>query len=145
MKNLYGIIDSDFVLDERIKSSSYYLLDWPLSRVLLKNNSLFPWLILVPRCLNAIEITDLSKQDRMQLMDEVYSASLVMQDLYKPAKMNTGALGNIVSQLHIHVVARFKDDTLWPHGIWQANVAEQVYADVRDVIDPLLAGLSKIF
>jgi len=145
MDNLNKQIATEFILDRRIESSTFHLIDWPLSRVFLKNNSLFPWLILVPVCFNVIEISSLSKEDRIQLMDEIYSASLVMQDLYKPDKINTGSLGNIVSQLHIHVVARYQHDLLWPHGVWQGNLEEQPYLDVSEVRGQLVERLSAYF
>ncbi len=139
------VLNNNFILDERLGSSCFYLLDWPLSRVLLKNNALFPWLILVPRLPNVKEITELSKAERTQLMDEIYHASIVLQDFYKPEKINTGALGNIVNQLHIHVVARYKSDALWPQGIWQANVKEQPYSAPQELCDNLTIKLHSIF
>lgn len=116
-----------FVIDSRIHTSSLWLGDWPLSSVYLKNDSNFPWLILVPRATNAQEIYQLSTTDRHTLMNEIAALSVIVEDVFKPDKLNIGALGNIVSQLHIHVVARFKTDKLWPHGIWQPTLAAVPY------------------
>lgn len=89
-----------------------------LSRALLMNDSRFPWLILVPARADVREIIDLAPDDRALLWDEVMQASHVMRDLYKPDKLNMGALGNLVPQLHIHVIARFCDDAAWPGPVW---------------------------
>ena len=116
-----------FQLDERIQSSCFTLTDWPLSRVLLKNEAGYPWFLLVPRKNNIQEIHQLTKEERELLMEEVNQLSLVLNAFYKPEKLNIGALGNIVSQLHIHLVARSKQDALWPHGIWQSSFTATPY------------------
>lgn len=130
-----------FELDPQIAASSFFIIDWPLSRVLLKNNANFPWFILVPRRPNLTEMTQLSQDERYQLMDEINHASRIVQDRYKPDKVNIGALGNIVSQCHLHVIARFKQDLLWPHSIWQAGVEEKPYV----AVDSLLVELKSVF
>ena len=135
----------DFQLDERLNSSSFTLLDWPLSRILLKNNSEYPWMILVPRRANITEITQLTPADRYQLMDEMHALSQIMRDCFLPEKINIGALGNIVSQLHVHVVARYRDDALWPQGLWQANVTETAYVETEALMTTLQAHLSLYF
>lgn len=117
-----------FVIDEAIASSCFILKQWPLSTVLLKNNASFPWLILVPNRPQVYEIEQLSTEDGYQLVDEIKMLSSIAQQYFKPDKLNIGALGNIVSQLHIHVVARYKHDALWPHGVWQAGLASNPYS-----------------
>lgn len=116
-----------FEIDERIHASSFWLGDWALSSVYLKNDANFPWAILVPRE-NAIqEIYQLSEEQRCMLINEVAALSEIIQDVFKPDKLNVGALGNMVSQLHVHVVARFKTDTMWPYGVWQAAAVSVPY------------------
>ena len=137
-------INDDFQLDERLLASSFQLVDWPLSRVLLKNNADYPWFILVPRRQHLTEISDFSKSDRYQLMDEIHQLSLVVQDLFKPDKINIGALGNIVAQFHMHVVARFHHDPLWPQGIWQSTTKEKSYVESNTLIVDLKSRLSSI-
>lgn len=110
-----------FHIDERILSTSVILAEWPLSTVLLKNEKNYPWLILVPRKENVQEIYQLDAKDRALLMEEIHQLSLIMQDYFNPEKLNIGALGNIVAQLHIHVVGRKSNDPLWPQGIWQTE------------------------
>lgn len=117
----------DFEVDSRISDSSFWLGNWSLSSVYLKNEANFPWVILVPREKNLREIYQLSQTGCQQLMHEITRLSEVMNDYFKPDKLNVGALGNIVEQLHIHIVARFKQDKLWPHGIWQPDFSPANY------------------
>ena len=130
-----------FTVDERITSSCRQLIDWPLSRVLLKNNAHYPWLILVPRIRGIQDIDELSRDNRNLLMEEISSLSLIVRAQFTPDKINVGALGNKVSQLHIHVVARFKSDPLWPEGIWQASQTELAYPiDEYERLSSCLSG-----
>ena len=117
----------NFEVDRRIQTSAFFLGDWPLCCVYLKNEANFPWIILVPRVANVQEIHQLPDTNHSQLMREVVALSKIMQDVFNPDKLNIGALGNIVSQLHLHVVGRFKTDILWPHGIWQPNITAVPY------------------
>ena len=107
-----------FILDDRLASDTIDLLDLPLCRILLMNDRRFPWLILVPRYNGLSEIHDLSVSDQSTLIFEVTSASKTLEKLFKPEKINVAALGNMVSQLHIHVIARFKEDKAWPNPVW---------------------------
>ncbi|MFZ4077456.1 MAG: HIT domain-containing protein [Legionellaceae bacterium] len=136
--------EDNFHLDERLQSSTFFLIDWPLSRVLLKNNAFYPWFVLVPRTSNLTELTQLSQGARYQLMDEVQQVSLVVQDIFKPSKLNVGTLGNIVHQFHMHVVARFFDDPLWPEGIWQSATPEKAYEEPEILISRLIDKLSEV-
>lgn len=130
---------NEFCIDHRIASTCFDLGDWPLSRVLLKNNAEYPWLILVPRLESIQEIDELPKKSRYQLMDEISQISSIVRSYFKPDKLNVAYLGNIVSQLHIHIVARFTKDKLWPQGIWQASQENIPYAD--KVLIPLVDDL----
>jgi diadenosine tetraphosphate (Ap4A) HIT family hydrolase len=116
-----------FKIDERLSETSIYLVDWPLSRVLLKNESQVPWFVLVPRRTGIEEIYQLLPADRQMLMEEINQLSLVIKEFFKPKKLNIGALGNIVGQLHGHVVGREVNDPWWPQGIWQSSLPGQVY------------------
>ncbi|HAU1295592.1 TPA: HIT domain-containing protein [Legionella pneumophila] len=118
-----------FCIDDRIKSSSFILGEWPLSTVLLKNDASYPWFILVPRRMDIQEIYQLEKSDRFLLIEEINQLSLLASDYFKPDKLNIGALGNIVPQLHIHIVIRRKSDPLWPQGIWQASMPSIPYLE----------------
>ncbi len=107
-----------FVLDSRLAADTVHVGDLPLSSVLLMNDARFPWLILVPRREGASEITDLGPEDAAALMEEIRLATRVMLELSKPDKVNVGALGNVVAQLHVHVVGRFRSDPAWPGPVW---------------------------
>jgi diadenosine tetraphosphate (Ap4A) HIT family hydrolase len=95
----------------------------PLCRALLMKDSRFPWLILVPERQEIREIHELAPEDRKQLVEEIAQVSEALERLFHPAKLNVGALGNIVPQLHVHVVARFETDPAWPGPVWGSGPA----------------------
>lgn len=111
----------EFELDETLAADTVDVGQWSLCRVLLMNDSRYPWLILVPARVNRTEIHDLDPADQSLLMTEIDRASRVLSRLYAPHKINIGALGNLVPQLHIHVVARFRTDDAWPGPVWGAH------------------------
>ncbi|KPH60732.1 HIT domain-containing protein [Pseudoalteromonas sp. NEC-BIFX-2020_002] len=92
--------------------------DWPLCKVLLMNDSQYPWFILVPRQAGLKESIDLSDDDQILLMKESAKLSRLLQSIFNPDKLNVAALGNMVPQLHIHHIARFKTDVAWPAPVW---------------------------
>ncbi len=139
---LSEIQEASFSLDERLQSSCFTLIDWPLSRVLLKNHADYPWLILVPRKMHVTEMTELTELEQKQLMCEINTASQIMQRIFQTDKINVGALGNVVSQFHFHIVGRYRHDPLWPQGIWQAANIEKKYTDPQSVIEQLMPALS---
>jgi len=110
--------ESAFALDPRLTADTVEVGDLALCRVLLMDDARFPWLILVPRRPDVSEITDLSEADAADLWREIRIATRVMQALSKPDKVNVGALGNVVAQLHVHVVGRFLSDPAWPGPVW---------------------------
>lgn len=111
-------MDSGFVLDPRLQGDTVPVGDLALCSVLLMNDARFPWLILVPRRADVSELTDLSPEDATTLMAEIRLATGVMLVLAKPDKVNVGALGNMVAQLHVHVIGRFLSDPAWPGPVW---------------------------
>lgn len=114
----------------------------PLCRVLLMNDRRFPWLILVPERESVREIYELPAEDRAQLMEEIAQASAGLTRLFQPEKLNVGALGNIVPQLHVHVVARFSTDAAWPGPVWGSGAAEPYSdAETKEVRDRLASLL----
>jgi diadenosine tetraphosphate (Ap4A) HIT family hydrolase len=112
-----------FRLDPRLAADTLPVGSLELSRVLLMNDSRFPWLILVPERDGLTELTDLAPADRATLMEEIAAASRALQAAAQPDKINFGALGNIVRQLHVHVVARREGDCAWPGPVWGAGTA----------------------
>jgi diadenosine tetraphosphate (Ap4A) HIT family hydrolase len=109
---------TDFSLDPRLAADTFPVGDLDLCGVLLLNDARFPWFVLVPRIPGLAELTDLSEEQSAQVMREIRIATRVMLALSKPDKVNVGALGNIVSQLHIHVIGRFRSDPAWPGPVW---------------------------
>ena len=107
-----------FELHPQLEKDTFFVKDLQLCRVLLMNNSLYPWFILVPKKNNLIEIIDLLPEDQNLLMKEISIISKILKIKLNPDKINIAALGNIVSQLHIHIIARFKDDLTFPKPIW---------------------------
>lgn len=114
---------SDFALDPRIAANTHFVAALRLCDVLLMNDSRFPWLILVPRINDAVEITHLSEEQKTDLWNEVDQASRALLGQTHCDKLNVGALGNIVRQLHVHVIARFTGDAAWPGPVWGAGTA----------------------
>ena len=108
----------DFTVDPVITSLTVPLADWPLSRVFLYNDSRYHWGLLVPRRAGAVEIADLSADDQALLMGEMVKLSALVRGLPGVEKLNVGALGNMVPQLHVHVIGRHKGDPAWPGPVW---------------------------
>jgi diadenosine tetraphosphate (Ap4A) HIT family hydrolase len=104
--------------------------DLPLSRLLIHNDANYPWLLLVPRRRGACEIIDLDERDQSQLMIEIVRISRALNDITACHKLNIAAIGNLVPQLHVHVVARRRDDAAWPKPVW-GTVAARSY-DLAD-------------
>lgn len=105
--------------------------DLPLSRVLVVNDANFPWVMLVPRREEIVEIVDLDEVERTQLMSEIALVSNALREVTKCDKLNVAALGNVVPQLHVHIVARRKTDSAWPKPVWGA--AQAVPIDPLDL------------
>ncbi len=110
--------DPNFDLHAQLEADTVPLVDWPLARLLLMNDRRFPWIILVPRVSGASEIFDLPASARTVLWREVDAAASKLKAETRALKINIGALGNIVRQLHIHVVARNEGDGAWPGPVW---------------------------
>ena len=113
----------DFALHERLEADTAFISDLPLTRVLLMRDARYPWLILVPRRPGAVDLDSLAQDDLRDLFLEARSASLALKRLFTPDRINVGALGNMVTQLHLHVIARFEDDDAWPGPVWGAHPA----------------------
>ena len=107
-----------FKLHERLENDTIELGEFDLCKVLLSNDSNYPWVILVPKKDDIKEIHDLTEDEQQTLMKEISRVSHFVKEEFDADKVNIGALGNLVPQLHIHVVARYKDDVSWPGPIW---------------------------
>ncbi len=121
-----------FELHARLVADTFEVSRLPLSRVLLMNDSRFPWLLLVPERHGAVEIIDLAPADQVQLMAEIRLVSQAMKELFRPEKLNVAAIGNIVRQLHVHVIARNPGDAAWPGPVWGTQPAPPY--ELRDAV-----------
>jgi diadenosine tetraphosphate (Ap4A) HIT family hydrolase len=136
-----------FVLDPRLEADTMALGDTALSRVLLMNDARFPWLILVPRRADLAELADLAPQERSTLMEEIVAVSAALSKRRGVDKINVGALGNVVRQLHVHIVGRSVNDAAWPHPVWGLGArqpydrvaAENISRELAEALTPILA------
>ena len=107
-----------FVLDSRLQADCIFIGEMRLCSLLLMNDQRWPWVILVPRKKNMIELFDLQDADQVLLHAETKRAAHALSDLTHCDKLNIGTIGNVVRQLHMHVVARRENDTNWPNTVW---------------------------
>lgn len=140
-----------FQLDARLDADTVFLFDWPLSRVLLMNDAQYPWCILVPRetlsdGTTVTELYELEQVKRVQLDKESVLLAQTMMRLFGGQKMNIAALGNVVSQLHVHHVVRYESDVSWPAPIWGRHpVKGYEAAELSTRTDLLVNALSTAF
>ena len=141
-----------FQLHSQLESDTFFVADLPLCRVLLMNDKQFPWLILVPRRASCQEVYDLSEQDIAQYQKESIMVSKAMMQQFNGDKLNVAALGNVVPQLHIHHIVRFKHDIAWPEPIWgkqkpiHYNEAElrQMLEKTHALLQPIKANQTRL-
>jgi diadenosine tetraphosphate (Ap4A) HIT family hydrolase len=107
-----------FELHPQLANDCITVGDFPLSRLLLMNDAHYPWCILVPRVPRVTEVFELDDADQQRLAAESAMLSRLLSDEFAADKMNVAALGNVVSQLHVHHVVRYRDDAAWPAPIW---------------------------
>jgi diadenosine tetraphosphate (Ap4A) HIT family hydrolase len=131
-----------FALDQRLQQDTLTIGDFPLCRLLLSNDSNYPWFILVPRINGISEVFQLSVIDQQKLWNETTTLAQLLSDGFGADKMNIGALGNVVSQLHVHVIVRKRDDMAWPAPVWGKHPArpytEEQVAAIRARLRELL-------
>ena len=127
-----------WTLHPQLDSDTANLGDLPLSRVLVINDANYPWLLLVPRRANITEVIDLGEVEQAQLMTEVTRVARALRDVTTCHKLNIAALGNAVPQLHLHIIARFRNDTAWPKPVWGA-VPARAYEreELHNFVTPL--------
>ena len=107
-----------FKIDKKFLKSSHHIIELKLCSIRLHDNSKFPWVILIPKRNKITDISDLNSRDQILLMKEIVHASKVMKKLFKTSKLNIEKIGNIVPQLHIHIIIRSKKDSTWPLSVW---------------------------
>ena len=120
-------MESAYHLHPQLAADSHPLANLALCELRLIDDANYPWLVLVPRVPDAVELVDLARDLRLQLTDEIDFASRLLRAAVRPDKLNVAALGNMVPQLHVHVIARFHGDPAWPAPVW-GRVAARPYA-----------------
>jgi diadenosine tetraphosphate (Ap4A) HIT family hydrolase len=129
-------------LHPQLAEDTHPVATWPLCEVRLMDDSNHPWLILVPRVAEATEVTDLNADQQQALMREIDRAARTLR-VFRPQKLNVAALGNLVPQLHVHVIARYEADIAWPRPVWGMAAAKPYAPEalvdrirvLRDTID----------
>ena len=116
-----------FERDAQLVADTHAVGDLELSRVLLMDDARFPWLILVPRRTGMRDLIDLHIEEQRVLLDEIGRCATALRNMERPDKLNIAALGNIVAQLHVHVIARTRQDAAWPRPVW--GVGQRVAYD----------------
>jgi diadenosine tetraphosphate (Ap4A) HIT family hydrolase len=119
-----------FILDPKLQADTFFIHDFPLSRLVLMNDKNYPWLILVPKKPNLVELIDLSSAEQEVLLQEINLVAKILKEKFLADKLNIANLGNVVSQLHVHVIARFKNDVAFPKPVWGA-VSGKVYEEAE--------------
>ena len=130
-----------FKLDRKFLKSSHHITELKLCSVRLHDNSKFPWVILIPKKIKITDITDLNSKDQILLMKELVYVSRLMKKLFKTSRLNVEKIGNLVPQLHIHVIARHKKDTSWPLSVWV--VKGKPYSKVA--LSEIIKKIRKVF
>lgn len=140
-------MSNEFQLHEMLVRDCIDLYELPLCKVLMMNDSQYPWFILVPKINNVVDLYELEWEEQIQFLNESSLLSEVIMGIFKGTKLNVAALGNVCPQLHIHHIVRFEDDIAWPKPVWGAfpavaydtktliNIKEQLRAALSKVID----------
>ncbi|MFI8744618.1 HIT family protein [Pseudomonas sp. NPDC077186] len=135
-----------FVLDSRLQQDCLLIGDFPLCRLLLMNDAHYPWFILVPRREEVSELFQLDAADQTRLWQETTLLAEKLKDTFAADKMNVATLGNLVSQLHMHVIVRRREDVAWPAPVWGRQPAQPYAEDqVRQLKDKLRLVLTEDF
>ena len=117
--------------------NSHFICDLKLCSVRLIDNSKFPWIIIIPNRKNITDITGLNLKDQIVLMKEIVHCSKLMKKMFNTSKLNIEKIGNIVPQLHIHIIARFRKDSTWPLSVWVVKGKPYLKLELENVIKNL--------
>jgi diadenosine tetraphosphate (Ap4A) HIT family hydrolase len=130
-----------FKLHRKFLKTSHHLIDLKLCTIRLNDNSKFPWIILIPKRNKITDISDLNFKDQNLLMKEIVYASRVMKKLFKTSKLNVEKIGNIVPQLHLHIIARSKKDSSWPLSVWIVKEKNYSKTALKLIVEKLRKAL----
>lgn len=128
-------------INKKFLKSSHHIIELKLCSIRLHDNSKFPWIILIPKRKNINDISDLNSKDQLLLMKEIVYSSKVMKKLFKTSKLNVEKVGNIVPQLHIHIIARYKKDSSWPLSVWVVKGKTYSAKVLKDVVNKIRIAL----
>ena len=124
-------------INKNFLKSSHHVKDLKLCSIRLHDNLKFPWLILIPRRKNITDMSELNSKDQILLMKEIIYVSKIVKKLFKTSKLNIEKIGNIVPQLHIHIIARYKKDSSWPLSVWVVKGKTYSKATLEKNLDKL--------
>ena len=113
-----------FDLNSKLAADTFLVGDLKISRLLLMNDANYFWFILVPRKADLVELTDLSFEEQIEVLREINLVAKILKTDFAAEKLNIAALGNVVKQLHIHVIGRFENDAAFPKPVWGATLAK---------------------
>ncbi len=130
-----------FKLNRKFLKTSHHLIDLKLCTIRLNDNSKFPWIILIPKRNKITDISDLNSKDQALLIKEIVYVSKVMKKLFKTTKLNVEKIGNIVPQLHLHIIARSKKDSSWPLSVWVVKGKNYSKTALKEIVDKLRKAL----
>ena len=130
-----------FKIDKKFLKSSHHIIELKLCSIRLHDNSKFPWVILIPKRNKITDISDLNSKDQILLMKEIVHVSKIMKKLFKTSKLNIEKIGNMVPQLHIHIIARSKKDSTWPLSVWVKK--GKIYT--KENLNLILEKLKRVF
>ena len=124
-------------INKNFIKSSHHISDLKLCSIRLIDNQKFPWIILIPKRRGITDITNLASKDQILLMKEIVHASKLMKKVFKTKKLNVEKIGNIVPQLHIHIIARYKTDVSWPLSVWVVKSKLYSKKNLKEVLDKI--------
>ena len=127
-------------LNNHFLKDSHHIIELTLCSVRLIDNAKFPWIILIPKRKNVTDISELKTKDQMLLMKEIVHCSKIMKKIFKTKKLNVEKIGNIVPQLHIHIIARTTNDSSWPLSVWVVKGKPYLKEPLKKIIDLLKKG-----
>jgi diadenosine tetraphosphate (Ap4A) HIT family hydrolase len=131
----------NFTLHPQLENDTIFITSLELSEVLLMNDSRYPWIIIVPRVENTVDITDLSAENRVIFNEEIQRVSLAVKNHFKPDRLNIAMIGNVVPQLHGHIIARFETDFAWSKPVWGIGEAIPYTKENKEKMIKLLRTL----
>ena len=126
-----------FKINNKFLKSSYHIIDLKLCTVRLNDNSKFPWIILIPKRKNINDISELKFKDQLLLMKEIVYSNKVLKKLFRASNLNVEKIGNLVPQLHIHIIARYKNDSSWPLSVWVVKSKPYSKKSLKEVVNKI--------